>query len=465
MSSKVQENKMGTAPMFKLLMAMSLPSMFSMLIQALYNIVDSIFVAQYSENALTAVSLAYPIQMLMISVAVGTGVGLNSLISRRLGEKKQKEANSAATHGFLLGVLNWVVFFVLGLFIIHPFFSAYTSNAEVHQMGVDYLSVVMFFSFGVFIEMNIEKTLQATGNMVFPMLFMLVGAITNIILDPMFIFGFGPIPEMGVKGAAIATVIGQTASMVFAIIVLFAKKHPVKVSLRKFKPSFSTIKNIYAVGIPSIVMQSISSVFILGMNAILVGFSDVAVTVMGVYFKLQSFVFMPVFGLNHGLMPIIGYNYGARNRKRVLKAVKYGVIIALCIMAVGTIVFMVMPQTLLAMFNAGEEMMRVGTLALRIICTNFIPAAIGIVFTTFFQAVGKGMRSLFISVLRQLVILLPVAWLLSKISLESVWFAFPIAEAVSLITAIVLFAHLLKTDIKKLDSPQEESKKSLKTTA
>lgn len=458
MNRTLQENKMGTQPMLKLLLTMSLPSMFSMIIQSLYNIVDSIFVAQISEDALTAVSLAYPMQMLIISVAVGTGVGLNSLISRRLGEGKIKDANNAATHGLLLGVLNSVVFIILGMLVIEPFFAAYTDNPEIHQMGVDYLSVVMFFSFGVFIELVIEKTLQATGNMVFPMLFMLTGAIINIILDPIFIFGLGFIPAMGVKGAAIATVIGQICSMIFSIIVLFCMKHPIKVSFKKFKLKWEVIKHIYAVGIPSIVMQSIGSVMVLGMNAILVTFSDTAVSVLGVYFKLQSFVFMPVFGLNHGLMPVMGYNFGARNKKRLLEAVKYGCFIAAVIMLCGTLLFWLMPEQLLSLFNANENMTNIGVNALRTISINFLPATIGIIFTTFFQAVGKGVRSLLISVMRQLLVLLPVAYALSSINLESVWFAFPIAEAVALVTAIIFFVQLLKTDIRKLDTPQQPQK-------
>lgn len=463
MNSLVKENKMGTEPVLKLILSMSLPSMFSMIIQALYNIVDSMFVAQVSEGALTALSLAYPMQMLMIAVGVGTGVGLNSLISRRLGEGKQNEANNAATHGLILGLVNAIVFLILGLTVVKPFLAAYTDNPEIYKMGVEYLSVVMIFSFGMFIEMNIEKTLQATGNMIFPMVFMLIGAVLNIALDPIFIFGLGPVPAMGAKGAAIATVIGQITAMIFSIFILFAKKHKVKVSLKKFKINFSTIKNIYAVGFPSIIMQSIGSVMIIGMNAILITFSEVAVAVFGIYFKLQSFVFMPVFGLNHGLMPIMGYNYGAKKKDRLIQSVKYGLLIAFIIMAIGTAVFMLVPDVLLSLFNASEEMLKVGVPALKIISINFIMAAVGIIFTTFFQAVGKGMRSLFISVLRQLVVLLPVAWVLSLLNkLEIVWFAFPIAETISLAAAIILFVQLMKTEIKSLNQPPKLETEDLK---
>lgn len=449
----LRENKMGTAPVFKLIMSMALPSMFSMIVQALYNIVDSIFVAQISENALTAVSLALPLQLLIVSVGVGMGVGLNSLVSRRLGEGKQEEANSAATHGIILAFCHWIIFLILGLVISGPFLSLYTDNTEIFNMGKDYLGIVMIFSFGCFIEIAIEKTLQATGNMIFPMLFMLSGAITNIILDPIFIFSLG----FGVSGAAIATVIGQIVSMVFALIVLFVRKHAVHVTFKNFKINLKTIKNIYAVGLPSMIMQSIGSVMIVGMNGILVVFSNTAVSIFGIYFKLQSFIFMPVFGLTHGVMPVLGYNYGARNKDRMLKAQKFGCLIAMVIMAIGTVIFWVAPRLLLNMFNAGPEMQEQGQLALRILSICFVPAAIGIMFSTFFQATGRGMRSLFISILRQLVVLLPAAYLLSLTgNLDFVWFSFPIAESVSLITAIVLFIHLLKTDINKL-TPREKA--------
>lgn len=449
----LRENKMGTVPVFKLIMSMALPSMFSMIVQALYNIVDSIFVAQISEDALTSVSLALPLQLLITSVGVGMGVGLNSLVSRRLGEGKQEEANNAATHGLILAFCHWIIFVVLGFTITGAFLSLYTDNAGIYSMGVDYLSIVMIFSFGTFIELAIEKTLQATGNMIFPMLFMLSGAITNIILDPIFIFTLG----MGVAGAAIATVTGQIVSMIFALIVLFTQNHAVHVTFRKFKLNFTTIKNIYAVGLPSMIMQSISSVMIIGMNAILVVFSNTAVSIFGIYFKLQSFIFMPVFGLTHGVMPVLGYNYGARNRSRMLQAQKFGCLIAIVIMAVGTAIFWIVPNLLLAMFNAGPEMQQQGIEALRILSICFVPAAVGILFSTFFQATGRGLRSLFISFLRQLVILLPAAYLLSLTgNLDAVWFSFPIAECTSLIAAAILFIQLLKTDINKL-VPREKA--------
>ncbi len=441
-------NKMGYAPIFKLIVSMSLPAIFSMIIQALYNIVDSVFVSMYSMDGLTAVSLAFPIQMLLIAVSVGTGVGINSLVSRRLGEKRQHEADSAATHGIVLGVCNWIVFLILGLTIVKPFINAFTDNPEIAGMGIDYLSVIMIYSFGCFLEVIIEKTLQATGNMIFPMIFMLTGALLNIALDPVFIF----VLDMGVKGAAIATVLGQIVAMILAVIILVFKKHAVKISFRDVKLSWITVKNIYAVGIPAIVMQSITSLMLVLVNLILKKFpnSDIAISVLNVYFKLQSFVFMPCFGLNQGLLPIMGYNYGAKNKERLMKTLKYGITIAFCIMTVGFTVFMTIPNVLLGMFNADKEMMDIGCVALRIICLCFLPAAVGIIFISFFQATGHGMRSMLISLLRQLVILVPSAFALSYISLNAVWFAFPIAEAMALLFAILLFTNLYNKEIKTL---------------
>lgn len=450
---QVVENKMGTAPMLKLIVTMSLPAMFSMLVQALYNVVDSYFVSQVSENALTAVSLAYPVQMLMISVAVGTSIGVNSFISRKLGEKDQASANSAATHSILIAVASWLVFALIGIFASRPFIQCFTDIPEILEMGTQYLSICMIFSFGVFVEINIEKTLQATGNMIYPMVFQLIGAITNIILDPIMIFGWFGFPQMGVAGAAIATVIGQIFSMLFAAYIIAFKDHDVVISFRKFRINWKIIGSIYAVGVPSIVMQSIGSVMNVAMNAILISFADgvTAVAVFGVYFKLQSFVFMPVFGLTHGLMPIMGYNYGARNRKRLMSALKIGCIIALGILAVGMVIFWVGPHLLLGIFNASDKMLEIGIPALRIISLCFLFAAIGIIFSTAFQATGKGVYSMVISMLRQLVILVPAAYLLAQAGLFYVWFSFPIAEVFSCIASVFLFIRLYRTKIKPLD--------------
>ncbi len=445
-----KENKMGTMPMTKLILSMSVPAIFSMTIQAMYNIVDSIFIGNYDPDGLTATSFAFPLQMLLIAVTVGTAVGVNSLVSRKLGEHNFKEANDAATHGLITCIFSFALFLIIGLFVVGPFMSAYTKNQNVYNYGVQYLTVVLCFSFFSIVQVMIEKTLQATGDMIFPMLFQLVGAITNIIFDPLLIFGIGIFPELGVLGAAIATVFGQFCAMVFAVIILFCKKHEVKISFKNFKVNFATLKNIYAVGFPSIIMQSIGSVMIIGLNAIL-AVSEAAVTVLGIYYKLQSFVFMPCFGLNQGVMPIIGYNYGARNKKRLYSALKRGIIIAAGIMTIGTILMWTIPGALISMFGGTQEIMDMGIPAFRTISLCFIPAAVGILFTTLFQGVGKGVRSLIMSFCRQLVLILPIAFVLSIIfDYTAVWYAFPIAEVFSLLIAILFFINLVKGDFKKL---------------
>lgn len=446
----VQENKMGSMPVLKLIFSMSIPAMFSMLIQSLYNVVDSIFVAQIGEEALTAVSLAFPVQMLLIAVGVGTGVGINSLVSRRLGEKRQEEANHAATHGILLAVASWALFALFGIFFTELFFHHFTENPTVSQMGIIYTKIVTICSFGVFIEVNIEKTLQGTGNMIYPMIFQLIGAVTNIILDPIMIFGLLGFPAMGVAGAALATVLGQIFAMLFSIYIAFAKSHQVHISLKNFKLRMRTIKDIYSVGFPAIIMQAIGSVLIVGLNKILIGFSEAAVAVLGVYYKLQSFIFMPVFGLTQGVMPIMGYNYGAKNKKRLMQTLKYGCMIAACIMLLGTVLFLLFPKELLMMFNASPAMLEAGIPALRIICTCFVPAAFGILFSTLFQAVGMGGKSLLISVLRQLVVILPCAYLFSRIGLNYTWLAFPTAEIVSFLASLLIFALLYHKHLKNL---------------
>ncbi len=447
---EIRENKMGNTPMLKLIVSMSLPAMFSMLVQSLYNIVDSAFVAQLGEGALTAVSLAFPIQMLIISVAVGTGIGINSLVSRRLGEKNQAEANSAATHGILLGLFSGIIVAILGLLFTRFFFECFTNDKTMIDMGYSYIIIITTLSFGSFVQINIEKTLQATGNMIYPMIFQLVGAITNIILDPIMIFGLFGFPKLGVSGAAIATVIGQIFAMLLSLYVVFKKSHDVHITFKGFKLNFKTIKNIYAVGFPSMVMQSIGSVLIVGLNSILITFSDAAVSVLGIYYKLQSFIFMPVFGLTQGVMPIMGYNYGAKNKHRLLSALKIGSIIAILIMLIGTILFMSIPDKLLMIFNASEQMLVIGIKALRTISLCFVPAAIGIMFSTLFQAIGQGHKSLYISILRQLVIILPAAYLLSKIGLYYVWYSFPIAEVFSLMVSVIFLSMIYKKTIKNL---------------
>ncbi len=442
---------MGTRPVLPLILSMALPAMFSMLVQALYNVVDSIFVSQYdAQNALAAVSLAYPVQMLIVAVGVGTGVGFGSLISRRLGEGRHEEANDAATHGIFLGLCSWAVFLIFGIFFVEPFFNAFSDNPVLIEMAVDYTRICTIFSFGTFIEIFMEKILQATGDMIHPMKFLLTGAVTNIILDPIMIFGYFGFPELGVAGAAIATVLGQILSMVYALWVVLTGDHAVKITLRGFRPKGRIIRDIYAVGFPSIIMQSITSFLTVCLNMILIGFSEVAVSVLGVYFKLQSFIFMPVFGLNQGVMPIMGYSYGARNRDRLLEALKWGFCIAASIMTVGTLLFWLLPEVFLGFFNPTQELLDLGVPALRIISLSFIPAAFGIIFSTIFQATGFGTRSLCISLLRQLVVILPVAWYLSRFGVGYVWYAFPASELVSVAASVLFFLHLYRTHIRDL---------------
>lgn len=455
MGETVKQNKMGYEKMLKLIMSMSLPAMFSMTVMALYNVVDSIFVGNIPNSGvigLNAVSYSYPLQMLLIAFAVGTAIGANSLISRRLGAGNQKEADSAATHGLILALFTWIIFILIGLFAVKPFLRMYNCEGLTFDYGYQYLMIVLCFSGFSMVQVSVEKSLQATGEMVFPMLFQLAGALTNIIFDPLLIYGIGPFPKLEVAGAAIATVLGQFVGMVFALVVLFTRKNRVHVSFKGFRLNFETIKNIYVVGFPSIIMQSISSFMILGMNAML---NKVGVTVLGIYFKLQSFVFMPCFGLNQGLLPIMGFNYGARKKQRLYSAMKHGIVIAMIIMIIGTIVFLTIPDKLIMMFNNNDPtLVSVGVPAFRIICLCFVPAAVGIVFISMFQATGKGFRALIISFTRQLVFILPVAFIISKlIGNESlIWLAFPIAEIGSLILAISLFINLTKTEFKKLDA-------------
>ncbi len=455
------ENKMGTMPMTKLILTMSLPAIFSMTILAMYNVVDSIFISRYDMDGFTAVSLAYPLQLLLIAASVGTAVGVNSLVSRKLGEQDYAQANSAATHGLALCAVTYTFFLLLGLFGVRPFMNAFSGgNQRVVEAGVEYFTIVLCLSVFSIIQVMIEKTLQATGNMIYPMLFQLVGAVVNLIFDPLLIFGIGFFPEMGVSGAAVATVFGQLCGMVFAVIILFKKNHKVKIQLKGFKPDKVTIKNIYAVGFPAIIMQSIGAIMMLGLNAIFQAYNSiVSVDVFGIYFKLQSFVFMPCFGLSQGLMPIIGYNYGARNKERLYSAIKRGVIIAVGIMLVGTVLMWTIPDVLLSLFGSEESftdvdpetLMREGERAFRIISLCFVPAAVGITMTTVFQAVGKGLRSLLLSFCRQIIILLPAAILISRIfGVSEVWFAFPIAEICALILGLIMFMDLVKGDFKKL---------------
>ena len=443
----IRENKMGTQPVGRLMLSMSLPIMISMLVQALYNIVDSIFVAKVSEDALTAVSLAFPIQTLMIAVGAGTGVGIKALLSKSLGEKEFEKANSSANNGIFLAFFSFVLFVVIGLCFTALFYNVQTNNADIRQYGKDYLYIVSTASLGLFMQMTFENLLQSTGKTVYSMYTQGLGAIINLILDPCLIFGFGPFPKMGVSGAALATVIGQFCAAALGLVLNMRVNKEIVVSLKKYPPKLKMIKKIYAVGLPSIIMQSIGSVMTYSLNKILIGYSETAVAVLGVYFKLQSFIFMPVFGLNNGYIPIVAYNYGARKKKRMIQAFKYGSIYAVSIMAVGMILFLTIPKILLGFFDASDEMLKIGVPALRIISLHFVIASFSIMMISTLQALGRGVYSMIVSFSRQIIVLLPAAYLLSKfIGLRAIWWAFPIAEVVSMtLCALFLRKVYIKT--------------------
>ncbi len=449
--SKRVPNKMEVLPVGRLLIGMAAPVMISMFIQACYNIVDSIFVARVSENALTAVSLAFPIQMLMISVAVGTGVGMNSLISRRLGERRYEEANLGASNGLFLLVLSALVFTVLGLTLTEPFFRVFTSDPELVSFGVDYLSICMTYCLAIFLQIGCERILQATGNTLYPMLMQLAGAVTNIILDPILIFGYLGFPAMGISGAAIATVIGQVVGMLLSFCLIFFKDHEVKLHIRGFRPSLRLIRDIYAVGAPSIVMQSIGTVMTFGLNKILILFTPTAVSVLGVYFKMNSFLFMPVFALNGAALSIVAYNFGARQKKRVTDTLKTTILYGMGIMGLGVVLFQLFAGDMLLLFEASPDMLRIGVPALKIISLSFPGAAVGIACSTFFQAVGRGTFSMLMSMTRQLLAILPIAYVLAKLfGLSAVWFAFPIAELIAFTLCMFLLAFVYRTTIRPL---------------
>lgn len=431
-----KENKMGVMPVGKLLINMSLPMMISMLVLSLYNIVDSIFVAQINENALTAVSLAFPVQNLMIAVAMGTCVGVNALLSKSLGEKNYERANASARNAIFLMAVSFVVFFAFGVFCTDWFYSMQTTEPEIAEFGHEYMVIICCMSFGVYLQAVMEKLLQSTGKTLFSMFSQLLGAITNLILDPIMIFGLLGFPKMGVSGAALATVIGQLFAGIFAAYMNVKYNTEININMRRFRPNLHIIGRIYAVGVPSIIMQSVTSLMVYGMNLILITFSTTATAVLGVYFKIQSFIFMPLFGMNNGMIPIIAYNYGADNKKRVTGTIKYSMLVAFCIMAVGFAIFQIIPDRLLGMFNASDMMLALGVPALRTISFSFIFAGYCIIAGSAFQALGNGVYSLIMSVMRQLVVLLPAAYFLAKLgNVDLVWLSFPIAELMSFATA------------------------------
>lgn len=440
---QTKENKMGVMPVNQLLITMSLPMVMSMLVQALYNVVDSLFVARINENALTAVSLAFPIQSLMIAVAAGTCVGINALLSRSLGEKDFDKVNKSACNGIILMAISYVIFLLVGIFGVGPFYRSQTQDAEIVQFGIDYLTVICCCSFGIFTQFTFEKLLQATGKTFYTMITQSVGAIINIILDPVLIFGLAGMPRMGVRGAAVATVIGQTIAGILAICLNHMKNEEVKISREGMKIEGEIVKQIYMIGVPSMIMQAIGSLMTYGMNLILISFSTTAAAVFGVYYKLQSFVFMPIFGMNNGLVPILAYNYGAGKKERFIKAVKLGIMYAVIIMLIGLAVFNLIPESLLTLFDASETMIEIGVPALRTISISYLFAGFCIICGTVFQALGSAVYSMVVSIARQLVVLLPAAYLLSLTgSVNNVWWAFPIAEVMSLAVTIFFMIRI-----------------------
>ena len=445
------ENKMGTMPLGKLLIQISLPMMISMLVQALYNIVDSIFVAQISENALTAVSLAFPIQNLMISTAVGTGVGVNALLSMRLGQQDSKAVSNTALNGIFLYAITCVVFIVLGVFVPRFYFESQTTDPEIIEYGVQYLSICMIVSVGLYGAILFERLLQSTGRTVLSMISQLSGAITNIIFDPLLIFGLCGFPKLGIAGAAWATVLGQIVGFGISLTLNLTKNKEITFKAKGFRPDGRIIADIYKVGVPSILLGSIGSILTYLINLILGAFTMTAVAVYGVYFKLQSFIFMPVFGLNNGIVPIVAYNYGAKHKDRITKAIRLCAIAAVAIMIVGLLIFELFPRQLLAMFNASEEMYAIGIPALRRIAIHFPVAGLCITFISVFQALGKGLMSMIVSFVRQIIVLLPAAYLLSLTGdVNNIWWSFIIAEGASLIASVIGYRIAYNKEIKNL---------------
>lgn len=444
---------MGIQPEGKLLFSMGVPLSVSMLMQALYNIVDSIFVSYLGEDALTAVSLAFPMSMLMIAVAVGTGVGINSLLSRRLGAKRYDEANRAATTGMLLMLLSGLAFTLFGLFGAKPFIHAYSDDPNIREMGVTYLSICCTYCVGIFIQIFCERVMQSQGKNLEAMLMQLAGAVFNIVFDPILIFGLLGFPKMGIAGAAVATVGGQIFAMLFSLILVFGKRSEVRIQLRGFRVDRATVRAIYAVGLPSVVMQAIGTVMNLAMNALLIGITATAVAVFGVYFKVQSIALMPLIGVTNAAMSIMAYNYGARNRERILRTWKLTIRAGIVMMCICTALFELFPREILMLFNASDEMLRIGTAALRIMPLCLPIAAFNMSTSVLFQAVGNGVYSMWLSLIRQLFVLVPAAWVLALLTGDAaaVWWSFPIAEAVAVVVCVILYARAYNSRLAPLD--------------
>ena len=447
----MKDNKMGTMPVGKLLVNMALPMIISMLVQALYNTVDSIYVSQVSESAVTALGLAFPVQNLQIGFGVGIGVGVNALLSQSLGRKDQESANWAAGNGVFLTLIATALFMLFGIFGVRPYYEMQSSVAETVEGGIAYTSICCIFTAGVFVQILCERLLQATGRAFQTMILQGTGAIINIILDPVFIHGWWGVPKMGIAGAAVATVLGQTVGAVLGIYMNLRHNPEIHLHVRYMRPRWQTIRPVLEVGIPSVIMNGIGSVMNFGINQILQGFHETATGVFGIYFKLQSLFCMPLFGINNATISIMAYNYGARKPKRITGTLKLATAVGVVIMVLGMLAFLCIPQVLLSLFNPTEAFLSIGTRALRILGLPFPLAAICICLSASFQALGKGSYSTIVSLSRQLLVLLPVAYLLSLTgNVDNVWWAFPIAELASLTATCLLFGKLYQTRIKPL---------------
>ena len=448
----IKENKMGVMPVKRLIISMSLPMMLSMMVQALYNIVDSMFVSYISQDALTAVTLCFPVQNFMIAMAGGVGVGVNALLSRSLGEKRFERADEAANTGIFLFFCCYLVFLVIGLFFAPWFIKTQTQDPQIVEYATTYLQIICCASICLFFQLGFERLLQSTGQTLYSMFSQVTGAVINMILDPILIFGLLGFPKLGIAGAAIATIFGQGVATIIGITFNLKKNKEIHLSFRRIlHPSGFATKRIFAVGFPSMLMMSIGSVMNYMMNHILISFSSTAVAVFGVYFRLQSFIFMPIFGLNGGITPVLAYNYGARKKDRIMESLKFAIMLSVTIMVIGLIIFELFPSQILSIFNASEEMLRIGIPAMRIIAIHFPVAGVCIVLGSTFQAFSRSINSLIVSVMRQLVVLLPAAWLLAQTGeVNNVWWAFPIAEIMSALVTAILFRRLYKRVIQPL---------------
>ena len=453
MNENSNENRLGTEPILPLLIKLSIPSIFSMTIQALYNVVDSIYVGRYSADGLSALSLAFPLQMFLIAISVGTGVGASSLISRLLGKSESEEASRVAEHVLLLSLFYGVLIAIVGFFFSRSLISIFTDSEQLITMATDYISIIFMGSIFMFLPVLSSDILRGEGNTFVPMIAMLIGAIINIILDPFLIFGIGPFPELGAAGAAYATVFSRIISGIYIVYMLFNNKKDIRIDFKKFIFKFSIIRDIYTVGLPAMVMQFLGSFMIGGLNLIVGSYNTDAIAVLGVYFKLQSFVFMPVFGLNQGYMPIVGYNYGFNKPERMKETIKYGLLTGGFITTMGFIIFQIFPEPLMRLFNDDPELITLGVKALKTISISFPVIGVSIVASTTFQAVGKGFVSLIISFLRQIIVLLPAAFVLGKIGgVDYVWYAFPLSEIAAAIILIFLFTRTFSKIFKDMEA-------------